>query len=44
MSAVLLPLAHHALLTALPFVLPVLLLGGAALVLAVRERRRRGQS
>jgi cytochrome c-type biogenesis protein CcmH/NrfF len=36
-----LPLAHHGLLVAIPFVVPVLALTLGVLVLAVRERRRR---
>jgi hypothetical protein len=40
-SAVIVPLAHHSLLVALPFVAPVLMLTAGVLVLAVRERRRR---
>jgi membrane protein DedA with SNARE-associated domain len=41
MSAVLVPLAHHALLIALPFVVPVLVLTLGVAALAFRERRRR---
>lgn len=41
MIATLVPLAHHSLLVALPFVAPVLALTAAVLVLAIRERRRR---
>jgi hypothetical protein len=37
----LLPLAHHALLVAVPFVVPVLAMTLGVLVLAIRERRRR---
>ena len=40
-SAVLVPLAHHPLFVALPFVLPVLVLTLGVAVLAFRERRRR---
>ena len=39
----LLPVAHHTLLVALPFVIPVLVLTLGVLVLAIRERRRRGR-
>jgi cytochrome c-type biogenesis protein CcmH/NrfF len=41
MTALLVPLAHHALLIALPFVVPVLALTLGVAVLAFRERRRR---
>ena len=41
MSLALLPLAHHALLIAIPFVLPVLVLTLGVTVFALRERRRR---
>ena len=41
MSTALLPLAHHSLLIALPFVVPVVALTIGVAVLAVRERRRR---
>jgi hypothetical protein len=41
MSAAIVPLAHHSLLVALPFVAPVLVLTAGVLVLAIRERRRR---
>ena len=41
MSAAFVPLAHHSLLVALPFVVPVLVLTLGVFVLAVRERRRR---
>ncbi len=41
MSAVLVPLAHHAIVVALPFVVPVLALTLGVAVLALRERRRR---
>jgi hypothetical protein len=41
MSAVLVPLAHHAIVVALPFVVPVLVLTAGVAALAVRERRRR---
>lgn len=44
MSPVVFPIAHHALLSALPFALPVLSLTVAVLVLALRERRRRGSA
>jgi len=40
-SATIVPLAHHSLLVALPFVVPVLALTLGVFVLAVRERRRR---
>lgn len=40
-AAVLLPVAHHPLLVALPFVVPVLAFTLALAVLALRERRRR---
>lgn len=33
--------AHHALVAALPFVVPVLLLGGGLAFLAIRDRRGR---
>jgi len=36
-----LPLAHHALVVALPFVLPVVILTLGVTVFAFRERRRR---
>lgn len=39
-----LPLAHHPLVLALPFVIPVLVLTLGVLVLAVRERRRRDEA
>lgn len=42
-AAVLVPLAHHALIVALPFVIPVLAMTTGVLVLALRERRRRGR-
>lgn len=41
MIAILVPFAHHPLVTAIPFVVPVLTLTVAVVVLAVRERRRR---
>lgn len=40
-AAALIPLAHHSLLVALPFVIPVLAMTLGVLVLALRERRRR---
>ena len=40
---ILLPLAHHPALVAIPFVVPVLVLGGSVLALSLRERRRREQ-
>jgi hypothetical protein len=43
MSAVLVPLAHHALVVALPFVIPVLALTLGVAALAFRERRRRAR-
>jgi Flp pilus assembly protein TadB len=42
--ATLVPLAHHSLLVALPFVVPVLALTLGVLALAVRERRRRDRA
>ena len=33
-----LPVAHHALVTALPFVLPMLVIVGGLIALAVRDR------
>jgi hypothetical protein len=41
MSGTMVPLAHHALLIALPFVMPVLALTLGVTVFAFRERRRR---
>ena len=38
MSATLLPLAHHALVAALPFVVPMLVIVGGLLVMAARDR------
>ena len=43
MSAVLVPLAHHSLIVAIPFVVPVLALTFGVAVLAFRERRRRAR-
>ncbi|MFI5025962.1 MAG: hypothetical protein ACHQCI_04350 [Solirubrobacterales bacterium] len=40
MSAVLLPLAHHGLLVALPFVVPMVLVVGGLLFLTARDRLR----
>ncbi len=40
-AAVLVPVAHHAVWVALPFVIPVLVMTAGVLVLAIRERRRR---
>lgn len=40
-AALLVPLAHHTLLVALPFVIPVLVLTIGIAGLALRERRRR---
>lgn len=40
-AAVVLPVAHHAMVIALPFVIPVLAMTLGVLVLALRERRRR---
>jgi hypothetical protein len=39
-TATLTLLAHHALITAIPFVMPAFLLVGALLVMRVVERRR----
>jgi len=40
-AAVVVPVAHHAMVIALPFVIPVLAMTLGVLVLALRERRRR---
>jgi len=40
-AAAIVPVAHHSLLVAIPFVAPVLILTAGVLVLAIRERRRR---
>jgi hypothetical protein len=40
-AGLLVPVAHHSLLVALPFFAPVLLLTAAVLLFAIRERRRR---
>jgi hypothetical protein len=42
--AAILPMAHHSLVVALPFVAPVLVLTAGVLVLAIRERRRRDRA
>lgn len=41
MTPVLVPIAHHALLIALPFFVPVVIVTLGVLALALRERRRR---
>jgi hypothetical protein len=40
-AALLIPVAHHAVWVALPFVIPVVAMTAGVLVLAIRERRRR---
>lgn len=42
-TATIIVFAHHALVVALPFVVPVLALVIGALVFTVRERRRRSE-
>ena len=41
MTATLLPVAHHALVTAIPFVVPMVVIVTGLLVLALRERLSR---